>query len=134
MKEKKIMLPTMSEAKRFVDEAAKCDFDIDVFYNRVTIDAKSILGVLSLDLTRILTVQFNGENQGFELSLIHICGSTASPQTHSWKRFPKKSGTGCTTTSRPFPRMRLWGLLPLSASHEAPGQSFSAPHAFPCAL
>ena len=66
MKEKKIMLPTMSEAKRFVDEAAKCDFDIDVFYNRVTIDAKSILGVLSLDLTRILTVQFNGENQGFE--------------------------------------------------------------------
>lgn len=66
MKEKKIMLPTMAEAKRFVDEAAKCDFDIDVFYNRVTIDAKSILGVLSLDLTRILTVQFNGENQGFE--------------------------------------------------------------------
>ena len=66
MKEKKIMLPTMAEAKRFVDEATKCDFDIDVFYNRVTIDAKSILGVLSLDLTRILTVQFNGENQGFE--------------------------------------------------------------------
>ncbi len=47
MKEKKIMLPTMSEAKRFVDEAAKCDFDIDVFYNRVTIDEKSILGELS---------------------------------------------------------------------------------------
>ena len=44
MKEKKIMLPTMAEAKRFVDEATKCDFDIDVFYNRVTIDAKSILG------------------------------------------------------------------------------------------
>ena len=48
MKEKKIMLPTMAEAKRFVDEATKCDFDIDVFYNHVTIDAKSILGVLSL--------------------------------------------------------------------------------------
>lgn len=66
MKEKKIMLPTMAEAKRFVDEATKCDFDIDVFYNRVTIDAKSILGVLSLDLTRVLTVQFNGENEEFE--------------------------------------------------------------------
>ena len=73
MKEKKIMLPTMAEAKRFVDEATKCDFDIDVFYNRVTIDAKSILGVLSLDLTRILTVQFNGENQGFEaVSYTHL--------------------------------------------------------------
>ena len=78
MKEKKIMLPTMAEAKRFVDEATKCDFDIDVFYNRVTIDAKSILGVLSLDLTRILTVQFNGENQGFEeqpLCFLYHCNA-----------------------------------------------------------
>ena len=66
MREKKIMLPTMAEAKRFVDEATRCDFDIDVFYNRVTIDAKSILGVLSLDLTRVLTVQYNGEDERFE--------------------------------------------------------------------
>ena len=35
--------------------AGKCDFDIDVFYNRIIIDAKSILGVLSMDLTRVLT-------------------------------------------------------------------------------
>ena len=57
MKEKKIMLTSIDEAKRFVAEASKCDFDIDVFYNRFTIDAKSILGVLSLDLARVLTVQ-----------------------------------------------------------------------------
>ena len=57
MKEKKIMLPSVEEAKHFVAEATKCDFDIDVFYNRVTIDAKSILGVLSLDLARVLTVR-----------------------------------------------------------------------------
>ena len=66
MKEQKIMLPTIAEAKRFVEEATRCDFDIDVFYNRVTIDAKSILGVLSLDLTRVLTVQFNGADERFE--------------------------------------------------------------------
>ena len=66
MKEKKIMLTSIDEAKRFVAEASKCDFDIDVFYNRVTIDAKSILGVLSLDLTRVLTVQFNGTDEVFE--------------------------------------------------------------------
>ena len=42
MKEKKIMLPSVEEAKHFVAEATKCDFDIDVFYNRVTIDAKSM--------------------------------------------------------------------------------------------
>lgn len=66
MKEKKIMLPSAEEAKHFVAEASKCDFDIDVFYNRVTIDAKSILGVLSLDLARVLTVQVNGDNAEFE--------------------------------------------------------------------
>ena len=32
MKEKKIMLPSVEEAKHFVAEASKCDFDIDVFY------------------------------------------------------------------------------------------------------
>ena len=69
MTEKKIMLPTVDIAKKFVAEASKCDFDIDVFYNRVTIDAKSILGVLSLDLTKVLTVQFNGENREFEAYL-----------------------------------------------------------------
>ena len=78
MKEKKILLTSIEEAKRFVTEASRCDFDVDVFYNRFTIDAKSILGVLSLDLTRVLTVQFNGENQGFEEYL-----DTISPETNA---------------------------------------------------
>lgn len=69
MKEFKIMLPTVAEAKEFVTAAARCDFDIDIFYNRVTIDAKSILGVLSLDLTKILTVELNGEDAEFEAFL-----------------------------------------------------------------
>lgn len=66
MKQKRIKLSTIADAKKFVEEAGKCDFDIDVFYNRVVIDAKSILGVLSLDLTKVLTVQFNGDNKEFE--------------------------------------------------------------------
>ena len=69
MKEKKIMLPTIAEAKRFVEEATRCDFDIDVYYNRVVIDAKSILGVLSLDLRNVLTVRYDGENEAFEAFL-----------------------------------------------------------------
>ena len=66
MKQRRIMLPTLEAAKEFVAEAAKCDFDIDVFYNRMIIDAKSILGVLSLDLTRVLTVEYSGESESFE--------------------------------------------------------------------
>ena len=69
MKENKLLLTSIEEAKRFVTEASRCDFDVDVFYNRFTIDAKSILGVLSLDLARVLTVQMNGENEEFEAYL-----------------------------------------------------------------
>ncbi|MCI6139470.1 MAG: HPr family phosphocarrier protein [Clostridiaceae bacterium] len=77
MKAKKIMLPTIADAKKFVEEASRCGFDIDVFYNRVTIDAKSILGVLSLDLTRVLTVQFQGSDERFEKFLDSISPDTA---------------------------------------------------------
>ena len=62
MKEKKIMLPSVEEAKHFVAEASKCDFDIDVFYNRVTIDAKSILGLFSLDLSKPIDLAIHAEN------------------------------------------------------------------------
>ena len=47
MKQRKIMLKTIEDAKKFVNASIKCDFDIDVFYNRVVIDAKSILGVMT---------------------------------------------------------------------------------------
>ena len=66
MKERKIKLPEVSDAKRFVSAASRCDFDIDVFYNSIIIDAKSLLGVLSMDLTRELTVKYGEENLQFE--------------------------------------------------------------------
>lgn len=69
MKQRRIMLRTVEDAKNFVAAATKCEFEIDVFYNRVVIDAKSILGVMSLDLTKILTVEYNGENRVFEAFL-----------------------------------------------------------------
>lgn len=69
MKQRRIFLATIEDAKAFVAAASKCDFDIDIFYNRIIIDAKSILGVLSLDLTRVLTVEFNGEDEEFEAFL-----------------------------------------------------------------
>ena len=61
-----IRLQDIDGAKEFVRAAVKCDFDIDVFYNRIIIDAKSMLGVLSLDLSRELTVKYGGKNNAFE--------------------------------------------------------------------
>ena len=42
------------------------DFVIDVRYNRFLVDAKSILGVLSMDLGQILIVKCHGENSDFD--------------------------------------------------------------------
>lgn len=66
MLQKKIKLNELEAVKEFVSAASGCDFDIDVSYNRVIIDAKSMLGVLSLDLNQVLTVKYGGENLRFE--------------------------------------------------------------------
>ena len=57
------------EVKDFVRAASNCDFDIDISYNSYVVDAKSILGVLSLDLRKILTVEYDGENEELEAFL-----------------------------------------------------------------
>lgn len=54
---------TVSE---FVNAANKCDFDIDICYNRVIVDAKSIMGVFSLDLSHKLTVSYQERDDVFE--------------------------------------------------------------------
>lgn len=63
----KIRLNATEDVKEFVQAASKCDFDVDISYNynRVIIDAKSILGILSMDLTRVLTVTCHGEDHEF---------------------------------------------------------------------
>ena len=44
MFEKKIKLADREEVCGFVKAAEKCDFDIDIYYNRYVVDAKSFLG------------------------------------------------------------------------------------------
>lgn len=65
MTERKIRLTETKDVQEFVAEAVKCSFDIDISYNRIIIDAKSLLGILSMDLTRVLTVRCYGESQRF---------------------------------------------------------------------
>lgn len=73
--ERRIKLSATEDVREFVSAAGQCDFDIDVFYNRVIIDAKSILGVFSLDLTKTLTVKYNGLDLGFEQTLRKFCAA-----------------------------------------------------------
>lgn len=65
----KIRFKAFEDVREFVFAAEKCDFDIDIFYNRYIVDAKSILGVLSMDLTQTLNVKCHGESQEFNRTL-----------------------------------------------------------------
>ena len=56
----------LNEVKDCVEAASRCNFDVDIFYNRYVVDAKSILGVYALDLTKTLTVSYNGYDPDFE--------------------------------------------------------------------
>ena len=69
MTQSKIKLNATEEVQEFVNAATKCDFDIDIYYNRFLIDAKSILGILSMDLTKVLTVECHGESKDFDRTL-----------------------------------------------------------------
>ena len=55
-----------NQVQDFVSAATKCDFDVDIYYNRYVVDAKSILGVFGLDLSQTLTVEYRGYNSDFE--------------------------------------------------------------------
>lgn len=58
---------TPSMVQEFVSVTSKCDFDIDIIgSNRYYVDAKSIVGILGLDMTRPLTVSYDGFNPEFE--------------------------------------------------------------------
>lgn len=65
MVQRKIRL-SVDEVKDFVAVACNCNFDIDISYNRYIVDAKSILGVYGLDMTKVLTVTYDGYNAEFE--------------------------------------------------------------------
>lgn len=66
MKEKKVCFRHIEEMKEFVTAACRCEFDIDIINDRIVIDAKSILGVLSLSCGKALHVRYEGTEPHFE--------------------------------------------------------------------
>lgn len=61
MAERKIRLKNAEEAGRFVEAAEKCRFDVDLCRGNIVVDAKSLMGVLGMDLTSELTVRYHQE-------------------------------------------------------------------------
>ncbi|MBO5945034.1 MAG: HPr family phosphocarrier protein [Clostridia bacterium] len=57
MKEMQIKLFTIQQVREFVNSVILVDFDVDLVQGRYIIDAKSIMGIFSLDLLAPITVK-----------------------------------------------------------------------------
>ena len=59
MKSVRISLQMASQVKAFVSVVQKYAYEIDLRSDRYVVDAKSILGIFSLDLSKPLTVEIH---------------------------------------------------------------------------
>ena len=62
MKTVKISLNSIDKVKAFVNEVTKYDAEFDLVSGRYVIDAKSIMGILSLDLSKPIDLNIHSEN------------------------------------------------------------------------
>lgn len=62
MEEFTIKLDSIDEVKEFVALTNKCAFDIDLMSGRYAIDAKSIMGIFSLDLSKDLELKIHSDD------------------------------------------------------------------------
>ncbi|MBR3069330.1 MAG: HPr family phosphocarrier protein [Lachnospiraceae bacterium] len=61
MKTIKVSLNSIDKVKTFVNEIIKYDFDFDLVSGRYVIDAKSIMGIFSLDLSKPIDLNIHAE-------------------------------------------------------------------------
>ena len=62
MKTVKISLNSIDKVKSFVNDITKFDVDFDLVSGRYVIDAKSIMGIFSLDLSKPIDLNIHADN------------------------------------------------------------------------
>ena len=62
MKTVKISLNSIDKVKAFVNEITKFDSDFDLVSGRYVIDAKSIMGIFSLDLSNPIDLNIHAQD------------------------------------------------------------------------
>lgn len=68
MRTVQISLNSIDKVKNFVNAISKFDFDFDLVSGRYVIDAKSIMGIFSLDLSK--PIDLNIHTEGSELESV----------------------------------------------------------------
>ena len=61
MKTVQISLNSIDKVKSFVNDVTKFDYDFDLVSGRYVIDAKSIMGIFSLDLSKPIDLNIHTE-------------------------------------------------------------------------
>ena len=61
MKTIQISLNSIDKVKSFVNEINRFDFDFDLVSGRYVIDAKSIMGIFSLDLSKSIDLNIHAD-------------------------------------------------------------------------
>ena len=61
MKSINVYLDTIDKVKGFVNVVSVCDGDFDLSSGRYVVDAKSIMGIFSLDLSKNLTLNVHND-------------------------------------------------------------------------
>ena len=69
MKSLKISLNSIDKVKAFVNEISKFDCDFDLVSGRYVIDAKSIMGIFSTDLSKPVNVRIHAQGAEAEKAL-----------------------------------------------------------------
>ena len=63
MTERKIKLNSIEDVKGFTSLANSRTYELDLISGRYAVDAKSIMGIFSLDLTKTLTLKLHGSDE-----------------------------------------------------------------------
>ena len=66
MKTVKISLNSIDKVKSFVNEITKFDNDFDLVSGRYVIDAKSIMGIFSLDLSKPIDLNIHADGAALD--------------------------------------------------------------------
>ena len=62
MKTFEILLSSINDVKNFVNTVSKYDYEIDLTSGRYVVDAKSIMGIFSPDLSKPIKVEIHNDN------------------------------------------------------------------------
>ena len=62
MKTFDLSLSSINDVKDFVNIVSKYDFDVDLTSGRYVVDAKSIMGIFSLDLSKPIKVEVHSDD------------------------------------------------------------------------